>query len=643
MSAASIVEQWFRRFTAHARRWAALTVLICLCPGWALWPLRWPQWSGHLQDNALSLPDRYEVASYVAVTFGLMLAVYVAHAWRGRAHRPEHTIGASNRELNRKLLPLLAAPVLSWLARDTVGAQHPVLTLLAITSVAGLAAAALYRSPLARIQWEPIAASRTIAWLALVAAASAYAATTMRLGFLHHRNLATAAYDLGIYDQIFWQSSHGNPLGVSFLEGESHALFHFDPLLVLLSPLYLLWPRAEFLIALQAVWLASGAIPVFLLARRLLRAQWSGVVFAFVYLLQPALHGIGMYEFHSLALAGPLILLALYCIEARRWRAYVPTLALLLLVREDMALLSFAIAVYCAYGRKGTRVALFTALIAIAYFAVVKGYIMSSGRVLGDTTLARQGYIRFYADVVPDADLGPPGLLLTLFTNPAFVLQYVLAEAKVLYLAKLLVPLMMLPLLARRTWILYVYGLLFLLLASRGPVFSIHFQYSTVLEPMLVFGCVLALARLRRGLPGWAPALDRRRLVIAAQAGLLVAAALSSWKYGALIHNTSFRAGFRAVNREPSPTAQQRYAWVAEMATAIPRGATVSATSRLLPHVSNRDWVGFFPHQPKANYLFVNEAKLKKRGRAVLNKRRREGYHTISRHGKLLLLRQPDP
>ena len=90
-----------------------------------------------------------------------------------------------------------------------------------------------------------------------------------RLGVLRHRSLASRIFDLGIYDNIMWNTMHGRVLGCDFVRGGNHVTAHVDPVLVLLTPLYALAPGAETLIALQAAAVLSGAAPVFLLALRL--------------------------------------------------------------------------------------------------------------------------------------------------------------------------------------------------------------------------------------------------------------------------------------------------------------------------------------------------------------------------------------
>ena len=88
---------------------------------------------------------------------------------------------------------------------------------------------------------------------------------------------------LGVYDNIFYHSIHGRPLASSLMKTGSHVSGHFDPILVLLSPVYLLKSSAESLLSLQSFWMAAGVFPAYLLGAELLRSRFAGVVVAVRY------------------------------------------------------------------------------------------------------------------------------------------------------------------------------------------------------------------------------------------------------------------------------------------------------------------------------------------------------------------------
>ena len=109
-----------------------------------------------------------------------------------------------------------------------------------------------------------------------------------------HASLQTHAEDLGIMDQVLWNTSHGhfmlqsicNPLSdVNCLGSVSRFAIHFEPILIPLSAIYLIAPNVNVLLFLQAAAVASGAIPAFLIAWRRLGHEVWGLVFALFYLI----------------------------------------------------------------------------------------------------------------------------------------------------------------------------------------------------------------------------------------------------------------------------------------------------------------------------------------------------------------------
>ena len=107
--------------------------------------------------------------------------------------------------------------------------------------------------------------------------------------------------------QAVWSTAHGHPLRMTSLHGDqiSRLAAHVDPILVLFAPLWWLWPSPHLLLAVQAVVIALGAVPVFLLARKHLASPRAALGFALAYLLYPATGWLTLNEFHPVALATP--------------------------------------------------------------------------------------------------------------------------------------------------------------------------------------------------------------------------------------------------------------------------------------------------------------------------------------------------
>ena len=91
--------------------------------------------------------------------------------------------------------------------------------------------------------------------LVLAAGMAAYAAGFGALSMLRHEAFSTGRFDLGNMTPAVWATAHGHPLAVTSLKGEQFVRLgaHADPILVLLAPVWWLWPSPSMLLVVQAV------------------------------------------------------------------------------------------------------------------------------------------------------------------------------------------------------------------------------------------------------------------------------------------------------------------------------------------------------------------------------------------------------
>jgi len=177
---------------------------------------------------------------------------------------------------------------------------------------------------LARQDWAPL--------LLVSLVATAWAVFFFAFGLSNHRSFRTASFDLGIEENVLWNAAHlrgppfrTTPLGPPY----THLGFHQTWISYLIAPLYRLYPRAEFLLLLQAVVVALAAFPLFFLARRWL-GQWWAFFFTAGYLAYAPLHGSVLYDFHYQPFASVLLFTIAYAVVAKRtWLSVLATVLLL--------------------------------------------------------------------------------------------------------------------------------------------------------------------------------------------------------------------------------------------------------------------------------------------------------------------------
>jgi uncharacterized membrane protein len=507
---------------------------------------------------------------------------------------------------------VLALPVLAALDARSVDRDGGLLVLALAVAAAIPVAVTVYSVPVAAPRFARAAAAlpRAVPSILVGLLFAGFAGFLTRVTVFDYVAFHTRTYDLGLYDNIVWHCAHGDLLGTSLLKGGHHASAHFDPILVFLAPVYALRPRADTLLVLQVLWIGSTVVPIYLFATSKIGNAWYGVAFAAIYAMHPAAAGTALDEFHSLALASPILVWLLYFLETGRRRPYAVALALALLCREDMALLVLCIAVY-AMGRTGTgerRIGWATGLAAILYFAVVKLVFMDSPDPLnaGQNSYSFTGYFR---DLIPNHN-GAEGILLSIFGNPLYVAGRVLAGPKLEFVLLLLLPLGFLPLASRRAAIMLLYGAVFCLLASKPAVFSIAFHYTTMVLPLAVGCAILALAEC----PRWSVltflGLEGVRTQRALLAFALGAAAVVFWKFGPCDPAHEFDAGFIPIAHSLEDPDRASYAWVRQAVARIPADASVAATPTMGPFVSNRREVYEYPKTTDASYVFEYDVEL---------------------------------
>jgi len=155
---------------------------------------------------------------------------------------------------------------------------------------------------------------------------------------LRYYAFEATGWDLGIFMQVMWNTVHGRlfyyTYELSVVPSGNFLALHFSPILLLVAPFYALFPRAETLLILQSSALGFGAIPLYLLAKKVLNQRLIALTLATVYLLYPPLQGINWFDFHPEAFLVPLLLLVYYAVESNNIGLLYASVALSLSVDE---------------------------------------------------------------------------------------------------------------------------------------------------------------------------------------------------------------------------------------------------------------------------------------------------------------------
>lgn len=320
--------------------------------------------------------------------------------------------------------------------------------------------------------------------LVIVLLVALHAWWTTALQWDIHRGLGTSSYDVGLYDQGVWLMSRLKAPFVTLM-GRNLMGDHASFVLLLVVPLYWVIPGTETLLALQSVVVAAGALPLYFFARRRTGSQVMSVLLAGVWLLNPALNGANLENFHPDSFLALFLPLALWALFSRRWRAYAVFVLLCAMVKEDVSLVLVPLG--CLVALRGERRrGLVTVLGAVA--ASLAGMFLVMKPLIGVAT--RNGWR------IPFG--GVSGFIRESLTNPTNVWRYMTSEGRLFYLWQMFSPFGFVFLLAPE--VALVSGLVILgnIVSTFWYQFHIGYHYSLVAVPALAFATVLGVSRLHR-------------------------------------------------------------------------------------------------------------------------------------------------
>jgi uncharacterized membrane protein len=411
---------------------------------------------------------------------------------------------------------------------------------------------------------------------------SAYSA----LSILRHRHFASSAFDLGIFDQVIWLYSkfeipyttiRANRLDENILSD------HFHPILILLAPIFWLTDRVEALLIAQACLFAIAMVPIFFFTRKRLGTA-PAYLFALSYAIFWGVQRTIEFDFHEIAVAVPLIAGTIYFIDEKKWKAYYLCIALLLLTKENLALLVIFFGVYLITLKQFRRGAITSIAGSLWFVAVMRVFIPYFG---GPRNYHYWTYIDFGADL-PSAIrtiVKDPSLVIRVLFSPAGKLQtYWFIFAPFLCLA-LLSPLLilMIPLLAER------------FLSAQPAYWSLNYHYTAAISPIVVMVSADGLARILKFIKT-----ERLRTATAILCSAIVLAVNTLMLPGLPLWQLTTPNYWRL--SQSDLTGRQAL-------SVIPTNASVAAQGTILPHLSHRKYIFFMPYNlvslPDADYIIA--------------------------------------
>jgi len=320
------------------------------------------------------------------------------------------------------------------------------------------------------------------------------AVVLMACSSLRHNLFQSNAYDLGIFDQAVYLISAGVDPIVSLIGFHAlgdHAAFVLYPLALL----YKIFPSVYWLLAVQAIALASGAFFVWHLALDYGLKRSQAIALSWVYLLYPVVFNANLFDFHPEVIAVPALFGTIWAARRRSWLGFITAVALVLSCKAVLSLTVAALGLWLLFAQQRSFGVVALAL-GITWFGVSTQVVIPAFSGEEAQAVGRYSYLG-------DSVLG---ILQNLLLKPQLALSYLFTPANLEYLVLLLVPFLwglsprhLLPLLGAGPT-------LFLnLLADHQPQKDLTHQYALPMLPFFLVAIMAALAA-ERGLlrrPRW--------------------------------------------------------------------------------------------------------------------------------------------
>jgi len=392
----------------------------------------------------------------------------------------------------------------------------------------------------------------------------------LSIGISRHLALSSSGIDLAVSDQSVWNTVKGNILFSSLDGNINHLGAHFEPILFLIAPLYMIWPNISVLIILQALALGIAIFPLYLIAKERLNSRILIFAFVFAYFLSRAVRGVGFLDFHTDSFLVPLIFSSFYFLVTKRTGWALFSLFAMLLCKEDVTFLVSAFGIFLIFTQRRYKFGIFLLLVGISGWLVITKSVMPY-------FAKSQNYP--YLAWLPFGSTYQENIRAVL-ANPLLLKGLFFGEGKIDFYLRLFGPLGFISFLSPAHYILFLIPLLEQIVGSIGhpgmQTITAHYPAHTV--PFIfiaaIYGAGWLVDRLTKR--GFA----KRKVTIILSIYIIFISLLFFGKSDG--HKfVKFLRGAREIRSKE----------IRSYLCLIPESASVCAANNLIPHLSHRKYI----------------------------------------------------
>ena len=402
--------------------------------------------------------------------------------------------------------------------------------------------------------------------------------------------------DFALFDQTIWNSLHGRlfentlVLDAPIILGQ-----HFSIILLALVPLYAVYSDPRLLALLPAFCVAIASLPLYWFAQK---QVGRGLAFAIsiAFLLSPGVQFLALGQFYEIVLALPLLMLTGVFLLRQRWAPFFLSLAVVLLVKEVLALVALGFGLYIFLVQRKFKLGGILALASLIWFlALIKLIIPFFQGGAGFYYFGAGGYgSGQYAYLGNSLE----EIIRTVITRPDIVVSQLVVPLKIDTVIKLVLPLGLFPLLGLEISALALPTLGYILLTDRELEYVLSSHHYVAVFPFLLLAVVVGVRRLCNSLK-FVP--SQAAVQIGIGVFLLTASVASYYLYSPGPLGRNFDLSYY------TPTT---HAVIGNtLARMIPSNAAVLSQMELSPQVAERSNIYVMPGircLAAADYLFAD-------------------------------------
>lgn len=407
------------------------------------------------------------------------------------------------------------------------------------------------------------------------------------IGLMRHFAFSSSGIDLGAVDQSIWNTLHGSILFSSLAGNVSYFGAHFEPILLLITPFYLIWSDIIVLIFLQAVAISLAIFPLYLIANQRLNNRLLIFVFVFAYFLSRPLRGVGLLDFHSDVFLIPLVFASYYFLVTKRIFWATSAMVLMLCCKETAAVLVFAYGIFTITYLKRYRLGISLLALAIAWWVLVTNFVMPRF-----AHVESYPYLKWLPFGVTYSDN-----LSAVIRNPLLLVKLFFSGGKTGFYAKLFVPLGLLSFLSPQHYILFLLPLAVQVAMSvnHGSMVTITSHYPAHTLPFIFISAIYGAGKLI-DLVNTRLSCKNRDFAKKITFFIGTVVILFSLSFFGKSDGHKLAKFIRSADELHSYEIRQAL-------KSIPEEASVSAVHRIVPHLTHRKYIYIWENSPEARYL----------------------------------------